>query len=405
MDWKASRARPHWRTVSGAHRGWRAVLCAGRRWKAVPGTGRRWRAVPARGWKAAAASRWPRAGGAVVVAGVAAGAVVALRALVDDAGGALLGPGVAAAVVGLNLAGNALLVSAWRRLLAAAGAPLGVMAAARIWVPAQLARYTIGAAQVPGRVAVGARRGVAAGAGMATTLAEIVWLSCVVAAVVLATAPWWLADGGPWRWLAGAAVVPVAVLAAGLVAPAVVLSLAGRAIGFVTGHLRLPTPRHRRAPSGVFTADSAVPPVPPVAKDQGSPPTARSHLRDGSSAGAGAAGVEAGMDRRAAAAVTGRYLAVVGLRVAATLVVFAALGGDVAGEAVRVAGAWGVGQLAGQLAVVAPGGLGAREGAAALVLAPALGGELALLLVALVRLGEICAELVGLALLHMVRAN
>jgi len=324
----------------------------------------------------------PRFGGAVVAGVVVVGAALALRPLVGQVGGRLPGPGVVAAVVALNLAGNALLIAAWRRLLGAAGTPLGAVEAARIWVPAQLARYTIGAAQVPGRVVAGARRGVAPGAGMLTTLAEVVWLSCVIAALVLATVPWWLAGAGPWRWVAGAAVLPVAVLVAGLVAPGAVLSLAARTVTAITARLRMPTGRDTRAPGDVLVRDGA-------ATAPGTP----------------IGGEARGGDRRVALAVTGRYLAVVGLRVGATLAVFGALGGDVAGEAARVAGAWGVGQLAGQLAVFAPGGLGAREGAAALVLAPALGGELAALLVTLVRLGEMAAELIGLAALRLLRAN
>ncbi len=331
---------------------------------------------------ARAAPSRARFGGAVVAAVVVAGAALALRPLAGEVGGRLPGPGVVAGVVALNLAGNALLVAAWRRLLRAAGTPLGAVEAARIWVPAQLARYTIGAAQVPGRVVAGARRGVAPGAGMLTTLAEVVWLSCVIAALVLATVPWWLAEAGPWRWVAGAAVLPVAVLVAGLVAPGAVLSLAARTINLVTARFHLPTGRHTGPPGDVLGGDGTTTTV------------VRTRIGDGM-----------GGDRRVALAVTGRYLAVVGLRVGATLAVFGALGGDVAGEAARVAGAWGVGQLAGQLAVFAPGGLGAREGAAALVLAPALGGELAALLVTLVRLGEMAAELVGLAALRLLRAN
>lgn len=292
---------------------------------------------------------------ACVLAALLAVAAVALRDRVRAVGGALPGPGALSLAVGANLAGNLLLVDAWRKLVAATGAALGLGEAARVWTLSQLARYALGAAQVPGRALAGRRHGVGATAGAVTTLAEVAWSLSLTAVVVLATAPAWLPGAGGLRWLTVTAVLPAGVVTALLVAPGQVLAALGRLAG--TGLLARLT--RGRLAQGI----------------------GQLHL-----------------DRRQAAALTVRYALVVATRVAAVLVLFGALGGSVPREGARAAGGWALGQVVGQLAVFAPGGLGPREGATALVVGPALGAGGALALVALLRLTEIVAELACLAL-------
>lgn len=277
--------------------------------------------------------------GAALLAGLLVVAVVALRgrvAAVDRAGG-LPGPGVSALAVAATLAGNALLADAWRALVAATGVRLPWATAARVWTSSQLARYALGAAQVPGRVLAGRAHGVPALAGTLTTLVEIAWGLSLTAVVVLATAPAWLPAGGRLRWVALAASVPAAVVVAGLVAPGPLLAGLARLL-------------RREA--------VAVP-------------------------------------RRLVFGVTLRYAAVIALRSAVAVALAAAVGADPARDWPAVVGAWALGQVAGQLAVFAPGGIGVREGATAVVLGPLLGVEAALLLVALVRLTELAAELLA----------
>lgn len=297
-------------------------------------------------------SRRSRLVGAGVLLVVLVGAVVALRGRVAGVGGAgaLPGVGTSLLIIGLNAAGNLLLVDGWRALVAASGTRLSLGAAARVWTASQLARYTIGAAQVPGRALAGRRVGIGAAAGTLTTLVEIAWGTSLTAVLVLATAPAWLPGAEGLWWLAAAAILPTVVVVAGLIAPRPLL--AGVA-GILDG-----APLRRLSGGRLSTGLQRV-----------------------------------RIDRTLAVGVTGRYALVIALRVAATLALFSAVGGDLAADAVLVAGAWAIGQVVGQVAVFAPGGLGPREGATALVLTPAIGLEASLLLVALVRLGELVAEL------------
>lgn len=281
-------------------------------------------------------------------------AVLVLRGRVAGVAGAggLPGPAVGALVIGANLLGNGLLIDAWRRLVAAVGPTLGFPAAARVWTVSQLARYTVGAAQVAGRALAGRSYGVGAPAGALTTLVEIAWGMSLTAAVVLGTAPWWLPGAGELRWVALLAAVPTAVVVTGLIAPQRLLAGFGRVL--------------RARPLRRIGGDRIT-------------------------AGLGTVRI----DRRLITGVTVRYLAVIGLRIVAALALLGPVGGDLGQDGLRTAGAWALGQVVGALAVFAPGGLGPREGATALLMGPAIGLEAALLFVALLRLGELVAELLG----------
>lgn len=298
--------------------------------------------------------------GAAVVAALLAVAVLVLRERLDAVGGlgGLPGPGVLAVAVAANILGNALLADAWRALVATTGVRLRAGAAARIWTVSQFARYTIGAAQVPGRALAGRRHGVGVGAGALTALVETAWLTSLTAVVALATAPAWLPGAEDLRGAALLAVVPAVVVLAGLVAPGRVLcalaTLAGRGVLARLGGARLA--------EGLGRVD---------------------------------------LDRRTAAGVTARFAVVVACRVVAVLALSTAVGASVPGDVPRLAGAWALGQVAGQLAVVVPGGLGVREGVTLALAAPALGVEAAALLAALIRLVEIVAEFLTFALARL----
>lgn len=286
-----------------------------------------------------------------------AAAVLALRGQWHGVGGAggLPGAGPSLAAAGLFLIANAVLALTWRAVVGAGGGgelPLG--AAVWVWAASQLARYSMGAAQVGGRAVLGRRYGLTLTAGGATALVEIAWQTAITALLVLATLPWWLGVAGSLTWLAWAGVLPAVVLLAGLSNPA-------RLLGGLAAMLRWG----------------------PLAR------LTRGRL------GAAVGGVSLG--RRDAARLTGLYTLNTALRLAGVAVLFAAVGGSVRADWPLLVGAASLGQLVGRLAVFAPGGLGPREGATALALAPAIGGGPALVLVAATRLLELVAELAFLA--------
>jgi hypothetical protein len=294
------------------------------------------------------------------LAGIAllAVAVVALRDQwhgVGEAGG-LPGAGPSAVAAGLFQIANAVLAVTWRAVVRiGGGGALPLRAAVWVWAASQLARYSVGAAQVGGRAVLGRRYGLTLTAGGTTALVEIAWQTAITAVLVLATLPWWLGVAGSLTWLAWAGVLPAAVLLVGLTAPA-------RLLGVLAATLRWG----------------------PLAR------LTRGRLR--------AAVGELSLRRRDAAALTGAYMLNTALRLTGVVVLFAAVGGDAGRDWPLVVGAASLGQLVGRLAVFAPGGLGPREGATALALAPAIGGGPALILVAATRLLELVAELVFLAI-------
>jgi hypothetical protein len=284
-------------------------------------------------------------------AAVLAAVAFALRGRVTAVGavGGLPGPVPSVVAVAANIAANATLVVAWQRVLSAGRVHLTFDTAAWIWGVSQLARYTVGAAQVGGRALAGRPYGVTPTAGAVTTLVEVAWQTSLTALLSLATVPWWLPGAEQVEWLALVAVLPAAVLLAGLVAPQRLLAAVARA--------------GAAAPVRRLTRGRLV----GVARD-------------------------VALDRAGAARLTLLYALNSALRLLAFLTLFAAVGGDVASDGLRAVGAYALGQLVGRLAVFAPGGLGPREGATALVVAPAIGGGPALVLVAAVRLLELVAE-------------
>ena len=266
-----------------------------------------------------------------------------------DTSGGLPSAGAALVAIGSNLVANGVLALTWRRVVLLTSVPLPRDAALRIWASSQLARYTVGAGQLVGRAVAGRAHGVSLSAGAVTTLVEIGWQSSLSATLALATLPWWAPGAAPVRWVGLLGVAPATVLAFGLVHPQRLLALLAQL-------LRLPGLRRvfRRSPATLGGV--------------------RLHRRD-------------------AARLTGMYAVNLVLRLVAFLVLFAALGGALPRHLPLALGAYAVGQVIGRLAVFAPGGLGAREGATLLVLVPAMGGGPALALVAGTRLLELVAEL------------
>lgn len=307
--------------------------------------------VPGRGRRRARLLGW-----ALTLALVVVGVVV-LQGRWDsvrEAGG-LPGWAPSATAALAFLVANAVLAYTWRAVVALAGPRLAYWTAAWVWAVSQLARYTIGAAQVGGRAVAGRRYGLSATAGAVTTLVEIAWQTSLTAALLLGTLPWWLPGADGLDWLAVVGVAPVAVLVAGSVHPRGVLRAVGRVL--------------------------AVPPL--------------DRLAGGRLQGAAEA---VRISRGDAARVTALFAANTSLRLVGFLTLFVAVGGDLRTAGLQAIGAHAAGHLVGRLAVFAPGGLGPREGATALVLAPAIGAGPAVVLVTATRLLEVVAELAFLAI-------
>lgn len=264
-----------------------------------------------------------------------------------------LAPCLVAAVV--HLAANAVAVTTWRRLVLVTGGRPSWPAAAWVWAASQLARYGVSGGQVAGRAVLARRYGMGAVTGGVTALVETTWQLAVMGLLVLSTLPWWLPGTGELTWLVVAGALPAALLVAGSVAPSWLLGVVARVASW--GPLR--------------------------------------RVAGGRIAG-GLDGLELGP--AGAARLTALFLGNVLLRLLAFVVLLAAVGGDLPRDVPVAVAAYAIGQVAGRLAFFAPGGLGAQEGAAALVLAPVLGGPVALLLVAVTRLAELVGELAFLAL-------
>jgi glycosyltransferase 2 family protein len=308
--------------------------------------------------------RWVRLLGWVLSVCILAVAVAVLRGRWDAVGraGGLPGPAFLAGAVALYLAANMVLASNWRRLVALVGPRLPRGTAWWIWSLSQLARYGISMAHVAGRALVGRRYGVTATAGAATTVLETAWYTSVVSSLALATIPWWLPAVEDLTWLAWAGVVPVAGLLAGLLHPEGLIRVVAR--------LSRWGPLQRLSRGRFAGLDEKV------------------RLR-----------------RRDTLRLTAWYLANTSLRLPGFLVLFAAVGGDVATDGLRAVGAYALGHLVGALAFFAPGGIGPREGMTSVVLAPVLGGGPAVLLALTVRLVEIVAELGFLGIARVARAH
>ncbi|PSO46900.1 MAG: hypothetical protein BRC32_05815 [Actinobacteria bacterium QS_8_72_14] len=138
---------------------------------------------------------------------------------VDQAGG-LPGLGPSAAAVAVLGGANVVLAWNWRAVIALVGPRLPWRAALWVWSVSQLSRYTVSFAQVGSRAVLARSYGAPATAGVLSTLLELLWMVTVTSALVLATIPWWLPAVGDVRWLAWAALVPVAGLAAAMARPA-----------------------------------------------------------------------------------------------------------------------------------------------------------------------------------------
>jgi hypothetical protein len=276
--------------------------------------------------------------------------VVAIEARWDDVGGVGRLPGwlpTATAVV-LNVAGNLLLVQAWRRQVAASGTPAPAwVPATAVWSASQLYRLVFPGAPVGARAVLARRHGVRGAVGAWTAVLELAWTLSIGPFVVLATLPWWGDQAGSYRWLAVAAVLPALLLLWVTIRPGAAL----RAI--VAALCRVP-PVARRLPDDL-------------------------------------ASVGVDLERGDVARLAGLYLLNTAVRLAAFVVLLAGLADLTAALAATAIGASALGRLVGTVAVFAPGGIGPREGVSALVLAPAIGAA-ALVLVAIARLVEIVAE-------------
>ncbi len=299
--------------------------------------------------------------GWVVGLAILALAVVALRGRWEDvaAGGGL--PGVVPVALALvaNVGGNVLMVAAWRYAVGLTGTPLGFGAAARIWSASQLTRLAFAPAPVGARAAMARRYGITPIVAGTTAAIELAWAVSIGPMLLLFTLPGWEDAAPGYSWLALLGLVPLAVILTSVVSPATVLR-------WIQASARLPLVR--RLLSG------------PIATDLDIEPSAGARL-----------------------AVL--YLANAALRVGAYLAFVVAAGGDLSEMGLRAVGAFALGQVVGNLAVLVPAGIGPREGATALLLAPAIGGGPALVVVAATRLAELVAELAFAGAVRVVRSG
>lgn len=307
---------------------------------------------------------WLRVASWVLLAGLLAVAGSVLwerRAAVGDAGGLPgLVPSVTAALI--YVMANALLAWNWSSIVAVAGTRLRFRTALWVWSVSQISRYTVTLAQVGSRAVVARRYGVPATAGVLSTVLELAWMFVVTSTIVVATIPWWLPTAGDARWVAGVAVLPVVGIVAAVAHPQAMLRAADALVR---------RPLVDRVTGGRLAG---------VAE--------RVHL-----------------DRATMWRFVARYGTNTALRHTAFLVLFAAVGGDLATSALTAVGTYALGSLAGTVAVFAPGGLGVREGLIAVALTPVIGGGPALLLAAAVRLLEVIAELSLLGVARLARGD
>jgi len=258
---------------------------------------------------------------------------------------------VAAAVIGLHVLGNGVLVAAWRDVVAIAGPRLSFVVAARSWSVSQIARFTTPAAQVGARMALARQHGVPLTIGAVSTLVEITWMFAFDPLLALATLPSWVAVAPELRWLSIASIVPAVAIMATIVAPDRTLALVRRA---------LLLPGIRRV--GARVADKAV---------------------------------DLHVPRVRSARLLAMYAVNTAIRLGGFLLVVAGLTGG-HGVGARAVGAYALGQIVGRLAIFAPGGVGPREGVTALVLAAGVGAAPALAVVTVTRVLEFAAEVVVL---------
>lgn len=292
------------------------------------------------------------------------GVILAIQARwsdVEEAGG-LPGAAPVAAAVGLNVVGNLVLAYTWREIVAVVGPRIAFRSAMWVWSVSQLARFTLSTAQAGARAVMARRYGITTAVAGSTAVVELAWFSAVDAVLVFATLPLWLQVAQGWGWVAAVGALPAAVLVVGMVRPDLLLRMAAWA-------LRLPGVRRIRGGTLAERVDEVQ--------------------------------VSAGTSVR----ITAYFLGNFGLRLVAFLVVVAGTIGDLSGVLGIAIGAFVFGQFVGRIAVFSPGGIGPREGATALVLAPAIGAGPALVAVTAVRLAEIAAELLSLGLARAARPS
>lgn len=259
--------------------------------------------------------------------------------------------GVMVAVAAIHVAGNGLLVIAWRDIVALAGPRLPFAVAARSWSVSQVARFTTPAAQVAARTALVRRHGVALSLGAASTLVEIVWTFAYDPLLALATIGAWTGDAPELRWLSVVSVLPLLFILATVLTP-------DRALDLTRSALRLPVVRRFGDRIADRTEGFTVP-------------------------------------RGEAVRLFVVYGVNTGIRLAAFLLVVGGLtGGDGVGAA--AVGAFALGRIVGRLAVFAPGGVGPREGVTLLVLTPVIGAAPALAAVVVTRVLEFIGEALAL---------
>lgn len=308
--------------------------------------------------------RWLRLGGLLISAALLAALGVALAGRVDDlrAAGGLPAPAGVAAAVAINLLANVLLADTWRQTMRLSGAPIPARRALWLWSSSQIVRYIVSLGQVGGRAIATARAGYGGTAAGVTAAVELLLFLTTSAVLVLLTLPAWSPGDAVPGWLGLAAALPLLGVVVAIARPAVVLRLLRAAVQgrLVPGLLR------RRlqpllAPIELTSADVAL--------------------------------------------LVGRHGLNALLRLLAFGIVLASTGAAVTDAVPTVVGAYAVGTFVGFVVIIAPGGLGVREGTTTLLLTPVFGAGPSLVAVAAIRLSELVAEALLLAVARLLRGE
>lgn len=278
--------------------------------------------------------------GAVAVAAILGLLLWAARPHLADVRDALtpLLAGVLLLGVGLNTVANRLLADNWRRLLALLDHPLPTAIARRVWARGQLARFAIGSAQLLSRPALARTEGVPLRVGVTSTLLETAWMAGVTGAATLAFAPGWAGLQEQRDLLVITGALGLLGLAALTIRPALTLRPLLWAMARIGRPLQVQPGRSDRTITPIYIANALMRTIGFIA------------------------------------------------------IVAAAAGGLSPSLAAASASAFLAGNLAGLVVVLAPGGLGPREAVSALLLAPVADGPTIVVALAAVRLVELAAE-------------
>lgn len=274
-----------------------------------------------------------------------------------QAAGGIPDPWLLLCATAVYMGANLVLADNWRYLMSFAGRELRRPESLWIWSASQLTRYTFSLGQIGARTAMVHRRGHGGLAAATTSVVELALFLTTTSTLMLATFPFWETGVSVPSWTLVLGAAPLAGLTLMLARPASAGLLADRCA------------RIRWLPTGVVTRLRRFATVTPPSRSQ-------------------------------LVIIITRYAANTCLRLLALFLILGTLTDADLTSATTVAttiGAHGLGSFIGGVVVVAPGGLGVREGSTALLLSTVVDVDGAALVVAAVRVLEVCAELLVVA--------